>query len=285
MVDPGRTQTKRRNYSQADVRRLTLIKSLIDLGHKLPHLASLTTDALADRLREAQASTPSGPVRVAFVGGLVIEALREAAADDSTLRLVGEFAELESLKATLRPGSVDLIVIEFPSLFPEAIPEIQSALSLLEIHRVVVIYQFASELTIHSLAKKIPGIRALRGPVSADELRLVLLTGALVHGEAPSTSEGPEVKAGRIPQRRYSDAQLARAARLSSAVKCECPSHLAQLISSLAAFESYSAQCENRNAEDARLHAHLHQATAECRAKMEEALGQLLEMEEVTLEG
>jgi DNA-binding transcriptional MerR regulator len=286
VVDPGRTQTRRRNYSQDDIRRLTLIKALTDLGHKLPNLAALTTDALAGRLRDAAAIAPSGPVRVAFVGGLAIESLREAVAEDSTLRLAGEFPDLDSLEATLRPGSVDLIVMEFPALFPESISRFQSAMSLLGARRAVAIYHFAPQTTLKFLVSKAPGIHAVRAPVSAGELRLVLLSDVPASVSVPSGDGGKEkTSESRIPTRRYSDAQLANATRLSSTVKCECPQHLATLVASLAAFERYSSECENRNEQDARLHAHLHRATAECRAKMEDALGQLLEMEGVTLEG
>ena len=56
---------------------------------------------------------------------------------------------------------------------------------------------------------------------------------------------------------------------------CECPAHLVDLVISLSAFEVYSAQCENRNPEDAALHADLHRTTAQARALMEQALTQV----------
>ena len=75
-----------------------------------------------------------------------------------------------------------------------------------------------------------------------------------------------------IPPRRYSPDELSKLASRSSAVQCECPKHLVDLVISLSAFEEYSGACEDRNADDAALHAYLHVATAQVRAKIEEAL-------------
>jgi hypothetical protein len=86
-----------------------------------------------------------------------------------------------------------------------------------------------------------------------------------------------------IPERAFSDEQLVRAARISPAVKCECPQHLASLLSSLVAFERYSEQCEDRSSEDAALHAYLHRTTAQCRSWMEAALAEVLVQEGIEL--
>jgi hypothetical protein len=72
---------------------------------------------------------------------------------------------------------------------------------------------------------------------------------------------------------------LSRIAAASPTVKCECPHHLVQLVSSLVAFETYSRECEHRNADDAALHAFLHAATAQARATMEAALARVVEAE------
>ena len=84
---------------------------------------------------------------------------------------------------------------------------------------------------------------------------------------------------GPIPPRRYDSAALMRIAAASPVVRCECPHHLVQLVSSLVAFENYSRECENRNADDAALHAFLYAATAQARATMEAALARVIEAE------
>jgi hypothetical protein len=85
------------------------------------------------------------------------------------------------------------------------------------------------------------------------------------------------------PSRRYDEEVLATLASLSSAVKCECPRHLAELITSLAAFERYSMECESRSSRDAALHAYLHTATSHARYMIEEALGHVIEMENIKI--
>ena len=51
----------------------------------------------------------------------------------------------------------------------------------------------------------------------------------------------------------------------------------------LVAFESYSAECENRSSEDAALHAYLHATTAQARAMLEDALTRVVEAEGIEL--
>ena len=86
------------------------------------------------------------------------------------------------------------------------------------------------------------------------------------------------------PERLYDNRQLARAAVTSTAIKCECPHHLADLILSLCHFEAYSARCESLNRDDAALHAYLHVTTAQARSLMEQALQKVVEVEGIDLD-
>ena len=83
--------------------------------------------------------------------------------------------------------------------------------------------------------------------------------------------------------RLFSRAQLGRLQEIQSAVRCECPSHLSELVTSLAAFEEYSRGCENRDNEDAKLHAHLYKQTSRARRLLEEALLALCQYEQIEL--
>ena len=58
----------------------------------------------------------------------------------------------------------------------------------------------------------------------------------------------------------------------------------AGLISRLAHFELYSAECESRNREDAALHSYLHNTTARARGMMEQALMRLIELENLSVQ-
>ena len=71
--------------------------------------------------------------------------------------------------------------------------------------------------------------------------------------------------------------------RSASSVRCECPNHLSQIVSSLQAFEEYSKNCENRDDADRQVHALLYRYTAGARAVMEEALDALVKHENIQL--
>ena len=81
----------------------------------------------------------------------------------------------------------------------------------------------------------------------------------------------------------FTKAQLGHLQEIQSAVRCECPSHLSELVTSLAAFEEYSRTCQNTDAEDAKLHAHLYRQTSRARRLMEEALLSLCHYERIEL--
>ena len=78
-----------------------------------------------------------------------------------------------------------------------------------------------------------------------------------------------------VPPPRFSRAELERLLEVSSAIRCECPSHLASLVSSLQAFERYSETCINRNEKDAYVHQMLHAETGKARLLLEDALEKL----------
>ena len=67
-------------------------------------------------------------------------------------------------------------------------------------------------------------------------------------------------------------------------IRCECPHHLVDIVSSLSAFEDYSAECENRNADDAALHHYLRVIAAKSRALFEDGIVRVAEAEKINLD-
>lgn len=82
---------------------------------------------------------------------------------------------------------------------------------------------------------------------------------------------------------RYTVAQLGRLQEVVSALKCECPNHLAGILTSLSAFEEYSKNCKNLNREDAAIHAYLFRETSRARYLMQEALRVLCSYEKISI--
>lgn len=301
VVEPHRSDSKRRRYTRDDIQRLSLLKTLVDNGHAIGTIAKIATAQLEERLSNAlearvaddslESKAPAGVCRVVMSGTKIRQAVRSAADHTPALRIVGEFTTPEEIISSLRPGSADLLILERDTIFPEDIEEIQDLVATIKVRRAILVYQFASEDTIQPL--DIKRITALRAPVDAAEIQLACISDiqlALRSGR-PSHSSGevspqpvaPLRPVAEIPERAFSDEQLVRAARISPAVKCECPHHLASLLSSLVAFERYSEQCEDRSSEDAALHAYLHRTTAQCRSWMEAALAEVLVQEGIEL--
>lgn len=299
VVEPHRSDSKRRRYTREDIQRLSLLKTLVDNGHAIGTIAKLGTSQLEERLSNAlearvsgdslENAAPAGVCRVVMSGTKIRQAVRSAADHTPALRIVGEFTTPEEIVASLRPGSADLLILERDTIFPEDITEIQALVAETKVRRAILVYQFAREDTIQPL--DIKRITALRAPVDAAEIQLACIADiqlALRSGrpETPGAAgEGAVFQrpTGEIPARIFNDEQLVRVARISSIVKCECPQHLANLLSSLVAFERYSEQCEDRSNEDAALHGYLHRTTAQCRLGMEEALRDVLAQEGIEL--
>ena len=300
VVEPGRSDSKRRRYTQDDIQRLTLLKTLVDNGHAISSVARLTTAQLEERLAGAlEARMPDGlsqspaqseVCRVGLIGVKIREAVRGAAENTPAMRIVGEFQSIGELLESFRPGSIDLIIVERDTIFPEDIEEIQNMVSSMCARRAILIYQFAREDTIQPLDMR--WITALRAPVEAVEITLACLADVQSALSSSRPAMGTEIEIpsqkferpeGEVPPRAFTDEELVKISRVSSVVKCECPQHLSHLLAGLVAFERYCEQCEDRSEVDAAIHAYLHRITAQCRSSMETALSEVLTQEGITI--
>ncbi len=150
-------------------------------------------------------------------------------------------------------------------------------------------------LIVYSFAKwdLIERLRAgkrqlLRAPVSARSLRSNMLGLIVKHlTTTPSKAAQPAPEAGLLrleqqaPMRRFDDMQLAALQDIKSLVDCECPNQVADLVLALNAFETYSAQCQNKNEKDAQMHRLLARVTGHARAVMEYGLKELCAFEAI----
>lgn len=83
--------------------------------------------------------------------------------------------------------------------------------------------------------------------------------------------------------RRFSDLVLASIANTSSALQCECPRQLADLLIVTGSFERYSVHCASRNEADAQLHLELARAAGVARTVLEVAMDVLARAEGLSL--
>ena len=271
-VKPSRQPNRRRLYSRRDVEKLSLLKALVDRGHGIGGIANLPVEELNRRLNasdETAASLGSGALpRVLFVGEGLFPGRVEPPASEQ-FESIGHYEEIErALLADDRPRA-DLAVIEWPSLFEQSAMQINRVMRRLNVHRLLVVYDYASRPALDALNPD--RVIAVRAPLGVETLE------ALVR--APTDAAPATIEDRTPPPRRYDDATLARIAALPNPVRCECPKHLAHLVMALGRFEDYSADCQNVDREDAALHRLLHRVSGQARGQLEAALARVIQAE------
>jgi hypothetical protein len=278
LVEPKRTAGGSRLYSDADVHRLRLVKRLVDAGHAVRLVASLSIEALEARVETMLAPEPSPlaaqPCRAAVAGETLPVRLEQEVSDLDGVQIVGAWTDQHELAGHARELGVAVLLLEYETVQPETAVQVRSLVADAGAQGAVVVFGFGARPALRALEQA--GVQCLQAPVTAAEIRRACLD---VRGRHPRAEAPPAAGLAR----RFTPGQLARVAATAPSIACECPHHLAALINSLAAFETYSAQCESRNPQDAQVHAMLHATTAAVRAQFEQALERVLAHEGIAL--
>lgn len=281
VVEPERSETNRRLYRDSDVARLTLLKHLVDRGHAIGTIAQLDDAELERRLQQSAgalhtAAAVEKPALMLF-GASLVATLDDFNASD-TFTLSGHYDDISEFTAE-KPGKrLDVAVIQWPNLQADSAIEITRLANRLNTRHLILVYDYAPRSVLQRLVNN--RITALRSPLDIAALEAVV---AWRFGLATHQQKSPEDSIVAVPSRQFNDRELAFLATQSSAIACECPMHLAQLISKLVNFEAYSAECESRNAEDAALHNYLYNTTSRARSMIEQALVRVVELENLSL--
>lgn len=280
VVEPRRTESSARLYTETDVQRLKVIKQLVDRGHAIGTVAGLGKDDLDDLLGQHRESGPQDDVDapvvrtiVAFGDGHV--PLDKLVVEGDELSVVAQhrsWADFESEVLTSRP---DALVIEIGALVEDVTGDIVRLVRRSAARRAIVVYSFAPSALVERLNAET--VTTLRAPVNREQL-VRELRRPRVPVMRPFNDDEIE-----LPDRLLDDAALATFAGLPTAVQCECPHHLVDIVRTLVHFERYSAECENRDSEDAALHGRLRATTAVARARFERALIEVAEYEGLDL--
>ncbi|MCX7109943.1 MAG: MerR family transcriptional regulator [Proteobacteria bacterium] len=287
LVNPVRTSANKRSYTRTDVARLKLIKKLVDQGHAISSVAQLSEEAL-EELMQAHLDPPPGNAlgqgrwRALVYGDSLPFLLRQWKNEMAFLDLLGShqsFAEFESAAMVRKP---DVLIMEMPVLRQERLGQLRELIDRSAPKRAVVVYTFGMRNLLEELNRQ--GVYTLRSPVTVKQLQQVCRAVSGNQSADHVVSGESNGLGGHVPRRRFDSEMLVAVANVTTKIQCECPQHLADLLFRLNAFEAYSADCENRNTQDAALHDHLHQATARARAILEDALDYLIECEEIELD-
>lgn len=282
IVEPQRTEKGGRLYSQQDVTRLTMIKTLVDQGYAISTVANLPAEELNRRLNSAQpANLPpvgSGQHEVCVVGQAISVRACNAEHLPPGLELAGAYTDLHAFLED--ETECDTLVVELPFLDRAVVRELNNPELRRRARRVLVIYAFSPSNLVSQLQRY--GLHTLRAPVALEHIWQQCQLSQPRQADWRPPEWNPRVASNEpVPPKRFTQAQLVQLSQVTTTLECECPHHMAQVIEQLSAFEDYSAQCEVSTRQDAALHGYLHQMTARARWLMEIALERLAEVENI----
>jgi len=283
---PVKSQGQQRLYAEHDVSKALLIKQLTQSGHAIGTVAHLDGDALRSLLSQNQplmSSRPTGePVAMAVVGLTLANRLESKtftqAQPERLFQITDVWSDLADAHQGMLSGQPKVLMVKINSLQPDVHARILELIRRFQFEQTMVLYYFAPESVVQAM--KHSGLTVRREPLSDMELSELLQSVLFVdHSRAQEFGTSGKV----ISRRKYSDAVLHRVAGISTNVLCECPRHVAELISQLCSFEDYSQECLNKNAEDAHLHAYLRSISGSARELFENALEKIAQHEGIDL--
>ncbi len=275
---PSKTLGQHRLYGPDDVLRATLLKQLSEQGHSVSGIAALDSTQLrqlhtqglsATTLR--QIATQTTLLRARVVGTGLAQRLGSSRhklglfAEHSELAEV--FSDLAGARATAEHSSADLLLIRLNTIQESTVSELLELVKATQAAHTLVLYVYGASSNLQALRDA--GLTVHKDSISdvdlSDWVRNVSLAQALRAAAAPLAGR-------KATPKKYSDETLARVANISTAVLCECPRHVAELLTQLSSFEQYSQECVNKNSVDQQLHEHLAEVSGQARALFEHAL-------------
>ena len=235
-------------------------------------------------------------VKIALFHATLPKYLEAAGMEDDAGRL--EIAVATTNKRELisaaRQTKPHALVLDLDLLGDDPVGEVKALEAEIEAELTLIVYSFAKWKLLDELRGA--GRQLMRAPVSVRALRTSMVslivrqmssqasTAAVAATGTAAPAAGTISLKSAAPERALDNMQLVALQEIRSSVDCECPNQLADLVLSLAAFEDYSKQCENRNEEDAKVHAMNARLTGHARAIMEQALEELCEFEGIDVD-
>jgi len=287
---PHKTLGKHRLYTDDDVLKATLLKRLTEQGHAISNIAKLSSQALNNLLQQQQASNQAKSratnenqsVSMAVVGlalaGRIESKKFTLCFNNHSLRVTDIFNDLQDALESNFQQNPEILLIKVNSLHAGVQVEIHKLAQNCQAMQTIVLYNFGQEKIIESL--KLSGMLVRREPIPDSELVDLINSVLLVDTKQNTSTLTASIV---IPLRKFSDSTLTRIAGISTNVLCECPRHVAEIISLLTSFEQYSHDCLNKSNEDAHLHAYLSSVSGSARALFESALEVIAKHERIDL--
>jgi DNA-binding transcriptional MerR regulator len=274
---PARRDSGHRVYCDADVGRLKLLQRLVDHGERIGNIARLDEAELVERLAKFEQSFNDTPARQLEHTFMVVSEDADALGRTLVSAGVSSAGSVANLNNALDSSHATAaapcgLIVELDSVAGEEADKVLQIAEQYGSDPVVVVGRYIPGRVARRLEQS--GVVILKKPLTAAVLRDMIRSVCAGRG----TSRADAGEAPPAPPV-FDKPTLKRIASMPSDIDCECPQHLAEIVSSLSTFEAYSATCEDRSEEDARVHAHLRHVTGRARALMEQALAYTLKAE------
>jgi DNA-binding transcriptional MerR regulator len=274
VVRPTRSAGNVRLYRRADIERLSLVKAAVDAGQAIGTVAALTDRQIKARFKDALAPTARARrtgCRVLVYGSALASVLKTAWQARSDVKVQASLAQLADTGVESLP-SIDAVIVDAPVLRNDLPAALRQVRTKIQAPVVIVVYGFGTRQILARLDNA--DVIALAAPADPAQLARICQLGLSIDPTPPEAFS--KMLMHSAAARRYDDAYLQQLSQLPSKVQCECPNHLADLLSKLNAFERYSLECESANVKDAAMHAMMYSASSHCREFLEEVLGRLV---------
>jgi hypothetical protein len=275
-----RAANGQRLYTPPQVRRLGLLKQLVDQGHPIGTLAAMPLERLA--LMAAPMVQRGGVIDVAAIGAGLARRLAAAIDDGLPLRLL----ELDGASSPSSSPAPLVLLVEL------AEPDAGAPARLAELRRrsgaaaVVVLYRFCSSAMVRAM--RADGFLVARFPGEMGELPL-LCQAALQRQGTLAAPLAVTAAAARFDELALT--AIGTGEGIADGTRRDCARALAGMLQEVASFERYSARCAAdaaaaataaatgappASAADSAMHQHLEQVAGRARVLLEQALGRLL---------
>jgi hypothetical protein len=293
VVDPFKNEGGQRLYSDLEVAKLKVLKGLTHSGHSIGALSKLSLEALNELSNSAKFNLPLNPktsspqdrIRLGVVG-LGLAARLEAVKFTLDFRAEGHDVQavffdlqeaLDDPNERLEQSELSLVLVKLNTLQAHCVEQIKSLQKKLQTVPIGVIYNYAHPSCLEDMLNT--GIQLKREPLSNEDLAAWIK--ACCELANPDLSQKRPAK--QQPGPRFDPQALAYMLTLSSSIKCECPKHLAELISQINAFAQFCQECLTLNPKDQALHEHLREVAEASRSMLEDALQKIVEYEGIVL--
>ena len=268
----------RRQYTQSDLEHLQIIATLVTDGARIGEIAKSERKTLEmlvqNRSRQLAKSLPQRKPQVVFVGAELCAWLEE---HQGCISAVSAFLMRGNLAAALDQMQLtepfDMLVVECPSGSMGQLNGIEALAKRLGAERTLITYQLGNDKWLEAVERR--SMIAMTFP--PDPARLAFEVSRIAVTQQTEQGEFDLGELVKIKDRTFSEPELAAARALKSTLNCECPRHLADLITALANFEQYSSECSVENWHDAAVHASIYAYANQSRWLMEKALSAVLE--------